>query len=100
MFNQNFCVHCTSEEEAIQLLSILEAKEYLWSSGMDPTSHTNWDDPKNIDGIWYCMRVYAEGFSEITYSTVSMASSTYPELPLEMLLVGSAPSIQSITDFI
>lgn len=100
MFDQNFCVHCTSEDEAMQLLSILESKGYLWSSGRNPTSHTNWDDPKNTNGIWYNMRKYADTFSEITYSTESIASSVYPELPLVMLLGGNAPSIQSITDFI
>lgn len=100
MFDQNFCVHCTSEEEAMQLLSILESKGYLWSSGRNPTSHTNWDDPKNTNGIWYHMRKHADTFSEITYSTMSIASSVCPEVPLEVLLVGNTPSIQSITDFI
>lgn len=100
MFDQNFCVHCTSEEEAMQLLSILESEGYLWSSGRNPTSHTNWGDTNNEDGLWYQMRIGANDFREITYSTISVASSFYPELPLEMLLVGNTPSIQSITDFI
>lgn len=99
MFDQNFCVHCTSEDEAMQLLNILESQGYLWSSGRNPTSHTNWDDPKNTNGIWYNMRKHADTFSEITYSTASIGS-VYPELPLVMLLGGNTPSIQSITDFI
>ena len=100
MFDRNFCVHCTSEEEAMQLLSILESEGYVWSSCRKPTSHTNWDDPHNDAGIWYCMRVCYGDFLEITYSTMSVASSTCPEVPLEVLLVGNTPSIQSITDFI
>ena len=99
MFDQNFCVHCKTEDEAMQLLSILESKGYLWSSGRTPTSHTNWDDPQNTDGIWYCMRVLYDHSLEITYSVIP-AGGVSKELPLEMLLVGNAPSIRSITDFI
>ena len=100
MFDQNFCVHCTSEDEAMQLLSILESKGYLWSSGRNPTSHTNWDDPANTNGIWYDMRKCADTFPTITYTTASIASRVCPELPLVMLLDDNTPSIQSITDFI
>ena len=75
MFDQNFCVHCTSEAEAMQLLSILESKGYLWSSGRNPTSHTNWDDPKNTNGIWYNMRKYADTFYYNKFGQESRAAS-------------------------
>lgn len=101
MPNKKFGVYCKTEDEAIALLAYLESEGFMWFSGRNPTSHTNWGRQRNGRGLWYCVDMSCPGH-EITFDSYGISDTEYRQVQLDDLIGqrNAEISVNSICDFV